>query len=85
MAEVDPYQTSDTPYAGFLYYHQHKLVGIRQDPHDYKRRVYVFVEQDDTKDLEKDFYHGNPLVEPLKFYKAVRVMYGRLRDFNEEN
>ena len=53
-----PYKTSDTPFAAYLHYHKHVLVTLRDDPNDVRRKVYVFVQQETTKDLEKEYYHG---------------------------
>jgi len=78
--EPTPYKTSDTPYAAYLHYHKHQFVTIRKDPNDIKRKVYVFIEKDDTKELEKEFYFGEPNVIAPLYYKSVRLMYAKLRD-----
>ena len=79
--EPTPYKTSDTPYAAYLHYHKHQFVTIRKDPNDIKRKVYVFIEKADTKELEKEFYSGEPNVIAPMYYKSVRLMFAKLRDF----
>jgi hypothetical protein len=79
--ESKPYKTSDTPYAAFLHYHKHQFVTVRKDPNDIKRKVYVFIEIETTKDLEKEYYNGEPNVIAPLYYKSVRLMFAKLRDF----
>lgn len=81
--EPTPYKTSDTPYAAFLHYHKHQFVTIRDDPNDVKRKVYVFVEKDNTKELQEEYYRGDPNVIAPMYYKSVRLMYAKLREFNK--
>jgi hypothetical protein len=80
---MEPYKSSDTPYAAFLHYHKHQVVTVREDPNDMRRKVFVFVEKDETKKLEKEFYEGEPTVNPLIYYKSVRFVYSKLREFKK--
>lgn len=80
----DPYKTSDTPFAAYLHYHKHVLVTLRDDPNDVRRKVYVFVQQETTKDLEKEYYHGEGLAPAPQYYKSVRFMFAKLRELNND-
>lgn len=82
--DTQPYKTSDTPYAAFLHYHKHQLVSLRKDPNDFKRKVFIFVEQENTKDLEKEYYYGKPEVHPTIYYSAVRYMYKQLKEHGDK-
>ncbi len=80
----EPYRTSDTPFAAYLHYHKHVLVTLRDDPNDFRRKVYVFVEQDNTKELENEYYHGEGSVPAPQYYKSVRLMFAKLRELNND-
>ena len=79
--DLAPFTTSDTPLAAYLRYHKHALVGMKPDPNDIKRKVYVFIKEDNTDILIEDFYHGEPLVNPHLFYKVlVKEVFRKLRE-----
>jgi hypothetical protein len=78
--ELTPFLTSDTPFAAFLRYHTHQVVGMRPDPNDMKRKVYVFIRKPDTLDLQAEYYEGDPQVDPKYFYKTVREMFKILKE-----
>lgn len=78
--DLQPFMTSDTPFAAFLRYHSHQVVGMRPDPNDMKRKVYVFIQKNDTKDLQAEYYEGDPQVDPKYFYKTVREMFKILKE-----
>lgn len=78
---MEPITTSDTPFAAFLKYNKHQLVGFKKDPNDAKRLVYIFIRQDDTESLSRDFYSNNVEVEPRYFFKCASEM---VRKLNEE-
>jgi len=80
----EPYRTSDTPFAAYLHYHKHVLVTLRDDPNDFRRKVYVFVEQDNTKELANEYYHGEGSVPAPQYYKSVRFMFAKLRELNND-
>jgi hypothetical protein len=82
---MEPYKTSDTPFAAFLHYHKHQLVSLRKDPNDVKRRVYIFIKQEITPELEKEYYTGEPQVNPGIYYRAIRTMYRQLREYGDKN
>jgi hypothetical protein len=79
--DLDPFTTSDTPLAAFLKYHNHAIVGMKPDPNDIKRKVYVFIKQDNTDILIEEFYHGEPMVNPHLYYRAlVKEVFKKLRE-----
>lgn len=95
----EPFKTSDTPFAAYLHYHKHVLVTLRNDPNDFKRKVFVFVAQDDTEQRLVEYYgeldeDGIPLarptikptaeVSPGKYYGSVRFMFSKLRELNND-
>jgi len=77
--DLKPISTSDTPFAAFLRYHQHQIIGVVQDKNDIKRKVFVFAARDDSEDLRQEFYEGQPMVDPKYYYKLIREMFTLLR------
>lgn len=78
--QLEPFTTSDTPFAAYLHYHKHRVVGMKRDPNDAKRLVYCFVKMDDTEELSAEFYSGKPLVDPGQYYKSTKEIYRVLRE-----
>lgn len=78
--EEAPYTTSDTPFAAFLVYHSHHIVGKQKDKHDRRRTVFIFIEEPTTKSLEDDYYNHVADVEPEAYYKALKTVYRKLND-----
>ena len=68
MENIEPYQTSDTPFAAFLHFCGYKIVSSVQDPNDFKREVVVFVRDADIDDLEK-LWRGGRAEGNLKDYQ----------------
>lgn len=79
---MDPVKTSDTPYAAYLLYKGHILVDLVDDPNDYKRKVFVFIEKPETKEVNDLFYNGGAPAEANLYYKSIRVIYRELRNHN---
>jgi hypothetical protein len=79
--EQDPYKTSDTPLAAYLLLKKHKFVVMRDDPNDRKRKVYVFIKQEETDDLVSEFYDGDSQVNAMDYYRAVKVISKKLQDY----
>jgi hypothetical protein len=59
-------------------------VTLRDDPNDVRRKVYVFVQQETTKGLEQEYYHGEGLAPAPQYYKSVRFMFAKLRELNND-
>lgn len=51
-----------------------------QDPNDAHRKVYVFIEDTETKDLSDEYLSGTVSVNPKLYYKSIRIMHRMLRD-----
>lgn len=79
--KLEPITTSDTPFAAFLRYHKHQVVGMRPDPNDVKRKVYVFIKLADTDGLKEEYYNGDPQVDPKYYYKVLREIFTLLREY----
>lgn len=80
MDDLEPYTTSDTPLAAYLRYHSHEIVGKQQDKNDKRRTVFIFVEEERTKELEDDFYNNIGVVEPRAYHRALKEIYRRLNE-----
>lgn len=78
--EDKPYTTSDTPFAAFLRYHSHEMVGKQQDKHDRRRTVFIFIKEETTQELEDEFYNNVAEVEPRAYHRAIKEMYRKLND-----
>jgi hypothetical protein len=79
---MEPIKTSDTSLAAYLHYKGHTLVGLMQDPNDAHRKVYVFIQKDDTGDVEEEYFENEITVHPKLYYKSIRIMHRTLRDGN---
>lgn len=71
---LEPYRTSDTPFAAFLHYHGHKIVGTKQDPNDYKREVCVFIFTDEIPDLEQQWRFGKATGDLKKYHRSLKIV-----------
>lgn len=76
--ELVPFSTSDTPFAAYLRYHSHEVVGVQKDKNDKRRMVFIFVKEERTQALEDEYYNHVAQVEPEAFYRALKDMYRRL-------
>lgn len=71
---LEPYKTSDTPFAAFLHFSGHKLVGSVQDPNDYKREVCVFIYSDKIPVLEQDWRFGKAVGDLKKYHRSLKIV-----------
>lgn len=71
---LEPYKTSDTPFAAFLHYSGHKLVGSVQDPNDYKREVCVFIYSDNIPPLEQDWRFGKAVGDLKRYHRSLKIV-----------
>lgn len=69
-----PYRTSDTPFAAFLHFSGHKLVGTKQDPNDYKREVMVFIFTDEISQLEDDWKYGRASGDLKRYHRSLKIV-----------
>jgi hypothetical protein len=78
MSDLNPYQTSDTPFAAFLRYHAHEIISTQQDKADRRRTIFIFVEQPNTQELEDLYYNNKAEIEPRVYYKCLKEVFRRL-------
>ena len=71
---LQPYKTSDTPYAAFLHYSGHRIVTSQQDPNDYKREVILFVDDEEIAGLEKEWRLGNAVGNLKKYHRSLKIV-----------
>lgn len=71
---LEPYKTSDTPYAAFLHFSGHKLVGSVQDPNDYKREVCVFIYSDKIPQLEQEWRFGKAVGDLKRYHRSLKIV-----------
>jgi hypothetical protein len=76
----EPYKTSDTPFAAFLYINGHKVVTSRQDPNDYKREVLIFVKDDDVEILERQWRMNSVDGDLKAFHRALKIINRLIND-----
>lgn len=80
MSELEPMTTSDTPFAAFLHYHSHQLIGMKPDPNDAKRQVYIFVKNEETPSLMARYYEGERYIDDCaRYYKSIRACFAYLK------
>lgn len=72
--KLEPYKTSDTPFAAFLHYSGNKLIGSVQDPNDYKREVMLFISTDEVKQLEADWRLGKAVGDFKKYHRSLKIV-----------
>lgn len=72
--ELEPYKTSDTPFAAYIHYSGHKLVGSRQDPNDYKREVCIFIYSEEIPKLEQEWRFGKATGDLKKYHRSLKIV-----------
>lgn len=72
--ELLPYMTSDSPFAAYLHYEGHKLVGSKQDPNDYKREVVVFIYGEDIPELETKWRFSKAIGDLKKYHRSLKIV-----------
>lgn len=72
--ELEPYKTSDTPFAAFLHYSGEKMVGSVQDPNDYKREVLVFIYTPNIPVLETEWRLNKAQGELKKYHRSLKIV-----------
>ncbi len=74
VPELEPYKTSDTPYAAFLHYSGHKIVGSKQDPNDYKREVIIFIAHPEIDALEAEWRTNKAEGDLKKYQRSLKIV-----------
>lgn len=71
---LEPYRTSDTPFAAYLHYCGYKLAGTKQDPNDYKREVVVFIFDDDIPKHEESWRLSKAEGDLKKYHRSLKIV-----------
>lgn len=74
LTDLEPYKTSDTPYAAFLHYSGYKIVGTKQDPNDYKREVVIFINAPEIADLETEWRTGRAVGDLRRYQRSLKIV-----------
>lgn len=74
LTELNPYKTSDTPFAAYLHYLGYKIVGSTQDPNDYKREVVVFVLDADIPQHETDWRLSKAIGDLKRYHRSLKIL-----------
>lgn len=72
--KLEPYKTSDTPFAAFLHLSGKKVVGTKQDPNDYKREVLIFVNDEDIPELEKTWMMNKATGDLKAYHRSLKLV-----------
>jgi len=72
--ELEPYKTSDTPYAAFLHYSGFKILGSKQDPNDYKREVLIFIKSPELIALESEWRSGKAVGDLKRYHRSLKIV-----------
>jgi hypothetical protein len=83
MSELSPFSTSDTALAVYLQYNKHHFVGFKDDPHDARRKIFVFVKTDETEELIDEFHQGKALVEPRHLLHCSKILIKELNKYKD--
>lgn len=71
---LEPYKTSDTPFAAFLHHAGYKVIKTVKDPNDYKREVFLFVKDEFIADLEELWRTGKAEGNLRDYQRSLKVV-----------
>lgn len=71
---LEPYGTSDTPFAAFLHHAGYKVIKTIKDPNDFKREVLLFVKDEYIDDLEKLWRTGKAEGNLRDYQRSLKVV-----------
>lgn len=83
MSNLEPVQTSDTTLAVYLQYMKHSLVGFKDDPHDFQRKIFIFVKTEETDEIIKDFLAGKATAEPRYLLHCSKNLIKKLNQYKD--
>lgn len=75
--QLEPYKTSDTPFAAFLHFKGMVAVTTRDDPNDYKREIFVFVDVPERPDYEQEWREDK--TGHRSYYTSLKIVQHMLR------
>lgn len=70
--EIEPYTTSDTPFAAYLNFRGMELLSTTPDKYDRKRQAFVFIDVPERPQYEQDW--DNDLGGFRSYYKALKTV-----------
>lgn len=80
MEDLQPFTTSDTPFAAYLRYHDQTPLGVKQDDNDPRRLLYVFVKTPDIEVLKREYYGGDCSLNLGRYYTHIRFVHALLKE-----
>jgi len=75
--ELEPYTTSDTPFAAYLHLNGMIVLTTRDDPNDYKREVFVFIDTKERPELEVAWREN--IGGYRSYYASLKTVQHKLR------
>jgi len=75
--ELEPYTTSDTPFAAFLHLNGMVVLTTRDDPNDYKRQIFIFIDIAERPDLEQAWQDNTG--DFRSYYASLKTVQHKLR------
>jgi hypothetical protein len=83
MSDIEPFKTSDTSLAAYLHFMGMKALAMRIDPNDTKRLIFVFLDEPERPEYERDFLYGDAK-QFLRYYRCLRDMNGLIAEKRRE-
>ena len=75
--ELEPYTTSDTPFAAFLHFRGMIVLATRDDPNDHKREIFVFVDVPERSEYEQEWRDN--VGGHRSYYASLKTVQHKLR------
>lgn len=72
--KLEPYSTSDTPFAAFLHLCGYRIVKSVQDPNDYKREVLLFIKDGTIDSLEELWRTGKAEGNLRDYQRSLKIV-----------
>lgn len=72
--KLEPYSTSDTPFAAFLHLCGYQIVKSVQDPNDYKREVLLFVKDEYIDGLADLWKRGDAKGNLRDYQRSLKIV-----------
>lgn len=77
---LEPYTTSDTPFAAYLHFNGHRVISSKQDPNDYKREVLIFVYREEIPELEDTWRLGKAVGDLRKYQRSLKIINNYIKE-----
>lgn len=76
---MEPYKTSDTPFAAYLHLKGMVLLDTIPDKADPNREIFVFVDDENRPQYESDYRNGTDLVSARDYYLAHKYVLRHIK------